>query len=265
LTLVDKLRRCVGKISIEGENTTGTGFFISPGGDVLTCWHVISDGVKLDSNGVVREVRKMFIELTNGEKIELLIPAKFFLFPRLNIAAASYDFCVLSPVRYDKKVDYLKLGKFENINEGDQIYTAGYPLGISNQFISKGILSTKYIDSSVIAINQSQKYAGNVKRTVALLDLTINKGNSGGPIIRIGKTLNDDEVIGIADFQINPLAGTAEEMLGLLKEKQYLLAYNEKIKLNLSEILKLFAKSIIYSSNGISGCVSIDHFLQATQ
>src|SRR5690348_2356180 len=92
---VAKIKKCIGKITIEGSTSTGTGFFISEYGNVLTCWHVIQPAITLDSLGELKNVGRIYIEMVDGNKIELLLPQKFFT-PKLNEQAVSNDFCVLS-------------------------------------------------------------------------------------------------------------------------------------------------------------------------
>lgn len=258
---IQKLKNCVVKVVVEGGSSVGTGFFISVNGEVLTCWHVIQDAIKTDSLGQILDVKHIYAEKVNKEVIEMKIPIEYFI--KKNINAVSYDFCVLSPAKPSiTKTDFLRLGTFEEIEEGDEIYTAGYPLGLPNQFISKGILSTKYIDSSIVLSNKNQ-----IKRSVALLDLTINKGNSGGPIIMLGKNINEDKVIGIADFLITRNGPVAETLIKELNDRKMDIKIDDGKGnlLYLTEIFKIFAEAIAYSSNGISGCVSINHFLQSSK
>jgi serine protease Do len=256
---INKLKKCVVKVYVEDGLSIGTGFIISDQGDVLTCWHVIQPSLKTDAKGTLLDIKKVFIEFANRDTVEMSIPLAYF--HDKNEKAVSYDFCLLSPLQpFKLKKEFLKLGSFEDINEGDEIYTAGYPLGISDQFISKGILSSKYIDSSII-INNITK----IKRSVALLDLTINRGNSGGPIIKLGKDISDDKVIGIADFLITKNGPNAEKLITELNDKKIDVQINDGKGnlINLIVIFKMFAEAIAYSSNGISGCVSINHFLQS--
>jgi len=257
---IERLKHSVGKISIDGNPSAGTGFFITDQGAVLTCWHVIEPALMKDSAGNMVGIRKIYIEMYDGQKKELQIPAAFFA--NLNKDAVSNDFCFLLPPlnSFNIKVEFLKLGNFDDIEEGDEIYTCGYPLGLPYQFISRGTLSTKYIDSTLVYRRPGLPEV-KIKRSVALLDLTLNKGNSGGPIIKLGKNLEDDEVIGIADFLLNPFGQYAEQLSERLNKETMNL--NLPSGLSLTDAMKLFSNAIIYSSNGISGCVSINHFLQA--
>jgi serine protease Do len=257
---VNKLKNCVVKVFVEGGISTGTGFFISENGHVLTCWHVIQPAIKTDSLGKILDIKRVFIEYSNRDTIEVGIPSEYLLNSNKNSNAVSYDYCILTiPTSIKKKTDFLKIETFEYIEEGDEVYTCGYPLGIENQFISKGILSTKYIDSSL--------YLGkiNIKRSVALLDLSINKGNSGGPLIKLGKTVDDDRVVGIVSFLITKNGKNAEKLIKDLNDKKIDVQINDGKGnlINLIAIFKMFAESIAYSSNGISGCISINHFLRS--
>jgi len=257
---IERLKKSVIRISIEGSDATGTGFFFSPDGYIMTCWHVIAPSIVLDSAGNVLLYKKIFIETNDGKKYETGIPSIFFENSKFNQQAVAYDYCLLRPPSEKISFSYIKLGNFDNINEGDQIYTCGYPLGIKYQFVSSGILSTKYDDPVVY------KKPGfpdlKMSRNVALLDLTINKGNSGGPIIKVGKTVQEDEVIGITNFQINPFGQNAQILNEELNKRGNI---NLPTGISLTESMKLFSNAIVYSSNGISGCVSINHFLQSTR
>lgn len=252
---VEKLKRCVVRITMDNTNSMGTGFFISGIGEVMTCWHVIQDALKCDSLGTVLNIERIYVTLSDGKQKEYLISPDFFQ-TKLNTHAVGYDYCVLTPVQ-KFKTDFYELEKFETVFEGDEIYTAGYPLGITNQFISKGILSTKYIDSSLSVNNKI------IRRSVALLDLTLNKGNSGGPIIRINNASKVDKVVGIADFLLNPFAGQSQEITSALNKFDPLkFAGSKNLTIDLTKILQTFSQALMYSSNGISGCISTDHFLQ---
>lgn len=73
---IEKLKSSVVRVTIEGSQSTGTGFFISPDGALLTCWHVISPSIIQDSTGL--HFKKIFIETNSGQKIEVGIPLFFF-------------------------------------------------------------------------------------------------------------------------------------------------------------------------------------------
>lgn len=260
---IEIAKKTVGRIILGESPFTGTGFFISSTGEVLTCWHVIQPSITLDSVGNLKNIGRIFFEMLSGESIELVLPDDFFKNPILNELAVGSDFCMLRPAkRLKDPVPFLRLGRFENVAEGEDIYTVGYPLGMTNQFRSKGILSTKFTDSiSLLNSGKSKVF----RKNVALLDLTINKGNSGGPIIKFGTSAKDDQVIGIASFLINPFGPTAAKFVEDISDPKLNMTIQNPNGswVNLTEAFKLFGNAVVYSSNGISGCVSINYFLQA--
>ncbi|MGN6567721.1 MAG: hypothetical protein ACTHJ0_07205, partial [Flavipsychrobacter sp.] len=142
--------------------------------------------------------------------------------------------------------------------EGDMVYTCGYPLGIKQQFISTGILSTKWQDT--ISTLQNGVAVPVAYRDLAWLDLTMNKGNSGGPIIKLGATPDKDNVIGIGTFVLNPYAANAD-YLAAVSDKLIKSGYDSRAAgYNIASIVSFFSKAITNSSIGVSGCISINHF-----
>ncbi|MEO6838673.1 MAG: serine protease, partial [Ginsengibacter sp.] len=169
--------------------------------------------------------------------------------------ASVYDYAFLKLMDSTNQYYPLRIGQFEDAKEGDEIYSCGYPLGISQQFISKGILSTKWIQTGVW--QQSGKQDSITKKDVAWLDLTMNRGNSGGPIIKVGTTSSDDEVVGIADFILNPFAQSSDELLNYLNSLKGGSVSIDGI--DFAKMTKLFASAISDNSIGVSGCISIDY------
>ncbi len=252
-----KVKAATVRISIEGSPSTGTGFFISAAGNLLTSWHVIEPAFIRDSMGNVAGLRKMYMQTANGQKTELSIPLNFY--QKLYLSARSNDYCLLSPVkRPDKPVAFFKTGDFTKVPEGQEVYTCGYPLGMLQPFISRGILSTRYIDSStyITSVDGLQK---KIYRDAALLDLALNKGGSGGPVIIPGATAADDQVIGIANFVLGPFGQATEELSAITENP------GAESGSPMRNTLSLFSLIISNTTNGISGCLSINHFLKDIQ
>lgn len=246
---VAKIKGCTVRITIEGSDEMGTGFFIDSTGSVLTCWHVISSSL-IFKNGILTDLRKIHVTQNNGISHEVNVPLEFI---REKIAnnAQLYDYCLLTPTK-SFRTNFMKLGNFKEVNDGDEIYACGYPLGIETQFISKGIFSTKYSDS--VIIDNQTKFVEK-----GLLDITLNKGNSGGAIIRIGKTISEDKVIGIAEFIVNTYSKPYSELKKIVD--------NAKgsgdvgiMGVSMVEFISLMLQAVNSASNGISGCISIDYF-----
>lgn len=114
-----------------------------------------------------------------------------------------------------------------------------------------GTLSTKWVDTFNV-----KEFNHPFPRDVAWLDLTMNRGNSGGPIVKMQSNSDDDLVIGIATFILNPYAAEAEKA-----------AYNSisggidirGSSFSSAETFALLTTAIANNSIGVSGCISIDH------
>jgi serine protease Do len=166
-----------------------------------------------------------------------------------------YDYSLLK-IQTKPKTQYqsLKIGSWSDINDGDVVYSCGYPLGIKQRFISQGLFSTKWIDS--IPLFNKGKLIETVSRNVAWLDLTMNKGNSGGAIIKLGETPEDDKVIGIASFILNPYANTSEQIAKYLPRRGIDMS-SDGISQN--QLMKILFEAISKNSIGVSGTISIDY------
>jgi S1-C subfamily serine protease len=241
------VKKSVVRILID-DKPCGTGFIVSKTGQIVTCWHVIQPAITVGESTKVIHLKKIKAEFISGEKIELGIYT--YLIEEGYRDALIYDYCFLEPlIKTNVPYEFLKLGNFESVNEGEQVYSVGYPLGIEQQFVSSGIMSTKWTDKIKLQDNTE------INKEVSWLDLTMNKGNSGGPILKIGNT--EDEVIGIATFILNPYANTSQELSKLSDNLGIDIQFGgiSQVKVN-----KLFADAVTNNSIGISGCVSINHF-----
>lgn len=229
---IDKLNKSVVRILIE-DDPVGTGFFIDEKGYIATCLHVVSPSFIFDkTTKKMTGHKKLFIEFQNGEKEEVGIH-KYFL-EKSSVASMAYDFIFLGLLKKPvTKFTTLKIGSWSEIEEGDEVYTCGYPLGIEQRIISKGLFSTKWIEK-IKGENISE-------RNVSWLDLTMNRGNSGGAIIKLGKTPSEDKVIGIATFILNPFANYAQSYADHLDNPN--LGYIEMNGVNSNQVNKLFAKA----------------------
>lgn len=87
--------------------------------------------------------------------------------------------------------------------------------------------------------------------------MTTNKGNSGGALVLLGNTPNDDEVIGITSFIIVPFY---KELEGLNKYADEIGKHGgiEFMWVNFLNYMKLINSATNSNSVGISGCVSIE-------
>lgn len=253
---IDKIKNCTVRIIIDKGESMGTGFFIDSIGTVLTCYHVIEPAIVKDSLNRLKNLKKIFIIRNSGDTSEIGF-SKYFLEQGQGEAAA-FDFFQLNQLK-NVKTPFLKFGDFNSVEEGQDIYTCGFPALLERPIITKGMISTKYVER----LNTINKNGIDIRmpRDQALLDLTLNPGNSGGPIIKIGKTIEDDEVIGLADFIVNSIPG--QEYLNVMNILKKGIGKNRTQDYDLNLALIYLMEKIARLSIGVSGCVSTSHFLTA--
>ena len=178
-TSIEKIYDAVLVIEAYNNDTllsTGTGFIYKVDdkyGYILTNEHVVNEGNTI--KGI----------MTNDEEMELTILGKD-------------EYIDLAVLRIDKKYVSLvaTLGKSEEMNLGDTIFTVGSPLGNNYRgTVTSGILSGKdRMVTTTVSSNNSNSMEWIMK--VLQIDASINPGNSGGPLLNI-----NGEVIGICSMK----------------------------------------------------------------
>ncbi len=164
---------------------TGTGFFVRPDGYLITCAHVVQGAIKTDV-------------MINGEAH----PAKVVAMDTKN------DLAIIR-IRGDD-FPYLELSDSDRVRLAEDVRAFGFPLADQ---LGTGI---KITGGSVSGINEQ----GDSK--VLQLDVTVNPGNSGGPL------MNDrGQVIGVVtalmageDLAEMSFAVTSNEVRRLLERNQ---------------------------------------------
>jgi hypothetical protein len=148
--------------------STGTGFFVSEDGIVLTNAHVVDQASELAV--LLRDGRNEAAELLSID--------------RLN------DIAVLRVPTVRGQVKALSLGTSDDLDLGDPIHVIGYPLSSiigTEPRVTQGIVSAK------TGIQDSPNHFQ--------ISASIQPGNSGGPVLD-----KDFRVVGIATYRLNDLA-----------------------------------------------------------
>lgn len=228
---------------------SGTGFFINNKGLVASNMYVIeTENLKVDSTtGLI--LNKIEIKLNSGKREEVTV-VDFFLKGEGYQIGKFYNFFCLEPINKHLTTQYVKIGNYSSIKEGDNIYTCGYPFGIEQPVFTTGITSTKFKQFSLDSLNH---------RNVAWLDLSMNKGNSGGAIFVMKDNPENDEVIGIASFNLNVLSQYATQLKAIARNR----GANAILGgLDIKGFAELTAISIEANSYGIGGLISIEYLKQ---
>ncbi len=242
---VAQVKESTVRILVNG-HPVGTGFIVSKKGLIATCFHVVQH-VQPTPNGQthITHATTIEVEFTDGTKS----PATVHQFCQNQgfLEALSCDYAILL-VKPHKALVPLVLGTFADAEEGAEVYICGFPFGLDKPFVSKGILSTK---------TTTPGYLGEgADRDAALLDITLNKGNSGGPVVLIGKTPQDDKVIGIATFTLSPLHPALEQLTNRVQG----FPGNVLIMgVDFKQFSILIKNTFEATSVGIGGCISVDY------
>lgn len=222
----------------------GTGFAVTSG-LIATAFHVVQQ-ISAGNNGQTQ------IGYAANIKVQLTDNREFIARPHSSVLghglkeAVGKDIALLTVPINDLRP--VKLGRFAEIKEGDGIYLVGFPLGIEQPIIATGILSTKW---------KIKGYLGQGdQRDVAWLDITMNKGNSGGPVFLIADDPAKDKVIGIANFILNPFSENAEKFAKVVADFPGSVMLMD---INFKEFSTLIGKALASQTHGVGGCIAIDN------
>jgi len=240
---VQRVKRATVRIFVNG-NASGSGFLVAPT-LVATCFHVVQHAAPGPNNTTqVTYATNIEVEFHDGHRVAAT--------PHSSVSGSNLPNALGRDVTLlqipSTNISPLKLGTFAHGVEGAPIYLAGYPFGIAQPVVATGIISTKWSNTGYL--NQGGP------RDVAWLDITMNKGNSGGPVLLIADNPADDEVIGIANFNLNPFTGPAEQLIHLATTFPGGAAI---MGINFGQFAALVGQAMESNSLGVGGCVSIDY------
>lgn len=147
------------KGTIKKEVSSGTGFFISKDGLLLTNKHVVEDSKAEYS-----------IVMNDGKKFDAKVLAK----------DPFQDIAILKVENTDKKeFSFIPLGDSDNLKVGQTVIAIGNSLGEFRNTVSVGIISG--LNRSVTA--QGSLAGSEFLQEMIQTDAAINPGNSGGPLL----------------------------------------------------------------------------------
>lgn len=149
----------------------GSGFVISEEGHILTNYHVIKD---------VDEIQ-----------VKLLDSKKPYTAEIVGEPDAATDLAVLK-IKPRQKLTVARLGNSDKLSVGEWVMAIGNPFGLE-ETVTVGVISAKG-RSGFSGMPRFQDFIQT--------DASINRGNSGGPLVNIY-----GEVIGINTFIISPYVG----------------------------------------------------------
>ncbi|MHB8055094.1 MAG: S1C family serine protease, partial [Candidatus Aminicenantales bacterium] len=148
----------------------GTGFFISPDGDILT------------NNHIVEKAKKVTVYTVAGDEYTAKVVGTD---PATDIALIKVE---------AKDVPFAELGDSAAMKVGEWVLAIGNPLGMEHT-VTAGIISAK---GRQLGLGESGNYEDFIQT-----DAAINRGNSGGPLVNL-----KGQVIGINSNILTPSGGS---------------------------------------------------------
>ncbi len=165
---------------------TGTGFLVSQQGHVLTCNHVVS---------------RDLVEIVSHENREWTVPVL--------AREPSCDLALLQVAGFESEP--VTFADPAGISEGQTVLALGHPLGFDFT-VSRGVVSSR------------GRMVGGT--TYVQTDVSLNPGNSGGPIVN-----EKGEAIGVADWIIEEGRG-----LGFAIALRHVFAFAARMRVRLKRV-----------------------------
>jgi len=247
---IAKIRKSTVRVFVDGK-PKGTGFIITENGLIATVFHVIAKTIpNPHKQSQITYASSIEVQFDDGEKLPAIVHKSC-------IGKGLYesilrDYCILE-IKTSKNLVPLRLGNFSSVYEGAAVYLSGYPLVSERPSISFGVVSVKWKDPVVSYYGQFFPEKRN-NPEIALLDVSMSMGESGGPIVLIGDNPDEDKVIGISSFVMTPL----DQELKTLVEAFQSYTEGRYDVISTIELFQLLRKERGCKSLFMSGCVSID-------
>jgi S1-C subfamily serine protease len=183
--------------------SSGTGFFVSDNGLIISCAHVVDDANKIET-------------IINGKKYSLEIVS-------MN---KNTDLALLKIIDYINPL-FFSIEKFNSQNIGDRIYALGYPL---SNILGSEIRVTDGIISSKTGIESDPTYFQ--------ISAPVQPGNSGGPIVN-----EKFNVIGVAASRLSDSytvrnTGMIPQNINFGVKSDYVLLMGEELSDNNHSLVK---------------------------
>lgn len=164
----------------------GSGFFVSENGMITTCDHVTKEAQQvfvMEPSDLEKSSLLGYIQ-TKDKQPQVNLPVyqakdvKAFVPAKILISSAESDVSLLQIDRKSKS--YLQIGRYESIEEGNDLIFMGFPFGVNRIVTHKGMVSYK----GQINISGS---SGGKSIAAVQIDGIVNRGNSGGPLISVSQ------------------------------------------------------------------------------
>ncbi len=180
------------------EIATGSGFLISPLGQVLTCSHVVADGERtglIDGRKAKVAVKVTRIEVFAPSATDGAPPERY----EASIVAVNADLDVAVLSISGNVFPAAELGDSDALEAGDGLDALGFPFGRDVE-IGRPVSAAPVAPDVSVSHGDFSAFRGDEQGTRRFLQTTaaVNPGNSGGPVID-----GDGYVVGIVSRRLS--------------------------------------------------------------
>lgn len=166
------------------QESSGSGFFISNDGRIVTCWHVVQAQREAPELVVPLKVKKLEAVIGSGTRHQLLFPARVLAAdPRSDLAILKVDY---------RPEAWLAFENSDQLIPTAPVWVLGYPLGKVFSVMQRGP------EYSINRGHISSLRHDDLDRLDRIqFDAAVTPGNSGGPVFG-----NDGRVLGVANIAV---------------------------------------------------------------
>ncbi len=165
----------------------GTGFNVDECGIIVTCRHVL--GSYLEEPHDATPLWAVFVFVDLQEEMVRFIQSP--ILPRVALYSRNQDVAFVRLRNPDRRLPMLALGSPRKVTEGTRVVVCGYPLSWALESAGTSVSST--FQAGIVATVVPHPEMPVEKHQFYRLDVPLNPGNSGGPVL----LEEDGSVVGI--------------------------------------------------------------------
>jgi len=236
-------------------HSSGTGFFVSSDGHIMTNWHVVAEQINMFIYGQQREVsthvQSIEVVVDSGKPQERVLSAEIVARDRKNDLA-------LLQVRYRPKA-YLDVSAGREVKVAQRIWVVGFPFGDLLSGSEAGATERRNpeltINSGIItSLRHDQKGELHAIQT----DAAVNPGNSGGPMLD-----GEGHLVGVVNARIAGGEGIGfgiplNRVRGFVRAKAFKVTFRPSVVYDPPDEITVTVEPILAHLAGTTGTVSLE-------
>lgn len=192
---IHHVRPALVEILVSGRRN-GTGFCVSPDGDIITATHNVGTIVLNNAAVTIKYETDLRVRFEDGreasaEPVESQSPEAPF-----------HDISLLKVGI--KTPHFLHLGISSQLKEGDEVYTMGFPSGVP----SPAAVTYRGYISALFPIVVGERNRRAIQSSTIIVQLPVSKGFSGAPLL----DMSDDAVIGMISDKFGGINKSLDEI-----------------------------------------------------